>query len=111
MASKKPPVPEGISLTKQRSYMSDITVSLGLLHVPCDFMPAKATDNSVKFKVVCPHTDHGDTAIAPSQRYVCEGNSAEDLIRRVLADASLTKAADLRAAIDKALLAVHGPYS
>jgi hypothetical protein len=108
---KAPTIPDGVSLTKQRAYLSDITVSLGLFNVPCAFVPAKAADTSTKFRIICPHGDHGDEAVPPAQRYICEGHTAEDTVRAVLADASLTKAADLRAAVDAALLKVHGPYS
>jgi non-homologous end joining protein Ku len=109
--SKKPSIPEGVALTKQRAYLSEINVSLGLLNVSCDFVPAKATDNSVKLKVICPHEDHGNQAIQPGQAYLCQGHTAEDLVRRVLADASISKVGDLRAKLTDALKAVHGPYT
>lgn len=111
MAPKKPAIPDGVSLTKQRAYLSEITVSLGLFNVPCAFVPAKATDNSIKLKVVCPHADHGDDAIAPVQQYVCEGNDAVTLVRKALNDPNITKIGNLRDAIDAALLGVHGPYA
>lgn len=111
MAPKKPAIPDGVSLTKQRAYLSEITVSLGLFNVPCAFVPAKATDNSLKLKVVCPHTDHGKDAIAPTQQYVCDGNDAVTLVRKALNDPNITKIGNLRDAIDAALLAVHGPYA
>lgn len=107
---KAPAIPDGVSLTKQRAYLSDVTVSLGLFNVPCAFVPAKKADTSVKLRVICPHNGHGTDAVPPQQMYVCEGNDASSMVRAALADASITKIADLRNAVDKALLGVHGPY-
>lgn len=111
MASKKPPVPEGISLTKQRAYIADVLVSYEYFSVPCDFVAAKATDNSVKFKVICAHPEHGKEAVAPAQRYLCEGNTVEDKVRAIVSDASLTKATDIRAAIEAALTTAHPAFT
>lgn len=53
---------------KQRTFASNVTVSLAVMNMQTDLLPVKQGDGAVKFKIVCPDCD--DT-VTMDQKYIC----------------------------------------